>query len=163
MSQAPSWITASQAFPSSVTSWNRAWRRARTGSHHCSVTGHGPAQAVIAQAGWPSTDSQAGAAEIRARPLTVTVIPEASVTPAGRGTGYTVAGAGGGSCPGHGRPAGRWGVTASPKGTRSTWSAGRRPPASTGRVTAPGPSSAWTRTAERATWSLTRASPHRPS
>ncbi len=88
-------------------------------------------------AGDRRAESRAGGAETIARPVMVTAAPESSVTLTGTGTGQTVAGAGAGSRPGHGRPGGYRGPAASPNGTRVTCSPGPRPPASTGRVTAP--------------------------
>jgi hypothetical protein len=159
---------ASQALPSPVTSWNLAFLVALAGCHQRSSTGQGPAQEVIASRGSPpaasgAAESWAGGAETTARPVMVTVSPVSSVTVTGTGAGQIVAGAGAGSRPGQGWPAGYRGSAASPNGTRVTWSAGPRPPASTGRVTAPCPSMAWTRMAARATRSLITASPHRPS
>jgi hypothetical protein len=85
ISQRPFCAATSQAAPSSVTSWNLARLRAARGSHHRSVTGHGPAQAVTASHGAPSADIRAGGAETSPRPLTVTVAPESSVILAGSG------------------------------------------------------------------------------
>jgi len=119
--------------------------------------------AVIASHGPPLADIRAGGAERRARPVTVTGAPAASVTLAGSGSWHTVAGTGTGIRPGQGRSGGRSGSPVSPNGTSVACSAGPRPPAGTGRVTAPWPSMACTRRAARATRSLTTASPHRPS
>ena len=93
---------ASHALPSSVTSWNLAFLLAQSGRHHRSVTGHGPAQEVIASQGSPAAERRAGDAEIMARAVMVTSVPEPSVTSAGTGAGQIVAGAGAGSRPGHG-------------------------------------------------------------
>lgn len=87
MSHWPSMTIASQALPSTVTSWNLAFLQARAGSHHRSVTGHGPVQAVMASGGPAPTDSRAGSADTSPRPVTVTGFPEPSVTRAGRGSG----------------------------------------------------------------------------
>jgi hypothetical protein len=105
---------ASQALPSPVTSWNLAFRLASSLRHQRSSTGQGPAQEVIvshgpraaADAGPPGSsppaESRAGGAETIARPVTVTAVPESSVTLTGTGAGTIVAGAGAGSRPGHG-------------------------------------------------------------
>jgi len=87
ISQRPSCTAASQARPSPVSSWNRARRRAAAGSHQRSDSGHGPAQAVIRSGGSPSAASQAGAAEMTQRPVTVTAAPASSVTSASRAKG----------------------------------------------------------------------------
>src|SRR5215475_12194142 len=99
----------------------------------------------------------------RPRPVTVTGAPVPSATLAGSGSRHTVAGTGAGIRPGQGRSGGRSGSRVSPNGTSVACSPGLRPPAGTGRVTAPWPSMACTRSAARATRSLTTASPHRPS
>jgi hypothetical protein len=57
------------------------------GSHQRSDSGHGPAQAVIRSGGSPSAASQAGAAEMALRPVTVTAAPASSVTSASRAKG----------------------------------------------------------------------------
>ena len=56
------------------------------------MTGHGPAQQVIARAGPGPAASHAGGADSWARPLTDTTRPALSVMLAGCGSGYTVAG-----------------------------------------------------------------------
>ena len=89
-----------------MTTWKRARRRWRCGSHHRSSTGHGPAQPVIATGGdrrWPSV---AGGALTSPRPPTRTGPPWASASSAGWASGGTTAGDGAGSDPGHGP--GRW-------------------------------------------------------
>src|ERR1700744_2805014 len=116
--------------PSPVTSWNRARRLACPLSHQRSVTGHGPAQAVMAIHGPGPAVSASGDADTTARPVTVTGAPDASTTRAGSGAGYTVAGAGGGIPAGHGRSAGLRPSRTSPNGTSTTRSPGPRPPAS---------------------------------
>ncbi len=80
-------MTASQALPSTVTSWNLAFLSAHAGSHHRSVTGQGPVHAVTASGGPSPTDSHAGAADTSPRPVIVTGSPESSATLAGRGSG----------------------------------------------------------------------------
>jgi hypothetical protein len=87
MNQPPSLTTASQALPSTVTSWNLAFLHAWTASHHRSVTGQGPVQAVIASGGPSPTDNRAGSADTSPRPVTITGTPALSVTWAGRGAG----------------------------------------------------------------------------
>src|ERR1700727_2127545 len=93
--------------PSPVTNWNRARRLACSSSHPRSVTGHGPAQAVMASHGPSPVVSASGEADTTARPVTVTGAPEASITWDGTRAGYTVAGAGGEARGGGGRRAGR--------------------------------------------------------
>ena len=162
ISQRPSCTTASQARPSSVTSWNRARRRAAAGSHQRSDSGQGPAQPVTRRGGSPRAASRAGGAETAQRPLTVTARPAPSVTPP-RGRRGRPGRAPPRTRPGQGRPAGRRGSVFSPNGTGVTCSCAFRPPPRTGRSTASCPSMACTRMAARATRSLTSVSPHRAS
>jgi hypothetical protein len=163
MSHRLPWTAASQARPSSVSSWNRARRRAAAGSHQRSDSGHGPAQPVIRSGGWASAASQAGAAESTHRPVTVTASPASSVTSASRAKGYTTPGAAPMIRPGHGGPTARRGSLFSLNGTSFTCSATSRPPPRAGRSTASCPSMAWTRMAARATRSLTTVSPQSAS
>src|SRR5262249_58349853 len=111
----------------------------------------GLARGVTAGHGPPWADIRVGGAETWARPVTVTEAPVPSATLAGSGSRHTVAGTGAGIRPGQGRSGGRSGSRVSPNGTSVACSPGLRPPADTGRVTAPWPSMACTRRAAPAT------------
>lgn len=105
--QWPANSESSSARPSTSATWNLARRRASSGAHQRSSTGHGPAQPTISinppgSAGPFSSRRLAGSPVNSSRALTPTGAPDRSSTTAGSGWASTSAGAGRGKRPGQG-------------------------------------------------------------